>query len=130
MTVYVDNAMIPFGRMLMCHMWADSDVELLAMAQKIGVASKWIQGHPTLSIGKHRKASWVHFDVCKDKQKKAIHYGAKLTDVFGPVEHTAKLMLAKGKIEGNQLLIDNAKEQLRRVTDARARRQTQGELQL
>ena len=51
MTVYVDDVEHSFGQMLMCHMWADTLDELMAMVDKIGVARKWIQGHPQLSIG-------------------------------------------------------------------------------
>jgi hypothetical protein len=47
---------------MMCHMWADTLDELMAMADRIGVARRWIQGHPQLSIGKAKNASWVHFD--------------------------------------------------------------------
>ncbi len=90
MTVYVDDVRLPFGRMIMCHMWADTLAELLAMADKIGVQRKWIQGHPTLSFGKHRKASWVHFDVSLGAKQKALAAGAVLTDRFGPIEHLAK----------------------------------------
>ena len=42
MSVYVDNMQAPFGNMVMCHMWADTDDELLAMADAIGVQRKWI----------------------------------------------------------------------------------------
>lgn len=31
MTVYVDDVRLPFGRMIMCHLWADTLPELLAM---------------------------------------------------------------------------------------------------
>lgn len=91
MPVYVDPAQHPFGRMIMCHMWADTDAELLDMADKIGVARKWIQGHPTLSHGKHRSASWVHFDIAKGKRAIAVAAGAIETDRYGPALHTARL---------------------------------------
>lgn len=42
MAVYVDPAQHPFGRMIMCHMWADTLDELLAMADRIGVQRKWL----------------------------------------------------------------------------------------
>ena len=67
MSVYIDNAQLPFGRMLMCHMAADSTDELLQMADTIGVARKWIQ-HP----GTFRE----HFDICKAKRMEAIKAGA------------------------------------------------------
>lgn len=93
-TVYVDDVRHEFGRMVMCHMWADTDAELLAMADRIGVARKWIQGHPTLSHGKHRKASWVHFDVSLGCKARALAAGAVLTDKYGPIRHTWSLKLA------------------------------------
>lgn len=96
MPVYVDPAQWPFGNMLMCHMWADTDAELLAMADKIGVQRKWIQGHATLSFGKHRNASWVHFDIAKSKRALAVKNGAIETDRYGPLEHEAKADIASG----------------------------------
>lgn len=99
MTVYVDDVEHSFSRMKMCHMWADSLDELLAMADTIGVARKWIQGHPTLSFGKHRNASWVHFDIAKGKKALAIKAGAVLTDQYGSVEHVARLQGDLKKLE-------------------------------
>ena len=112
MAVYVDPAVHPFGRMIMCHMWADTLDELLAMADKIGVQRKWIQGHPELSFGKHRNASWVHFDISKGKRALAVKHGAIETDKYGPSEHVARL-------RGNQKLIDNiAKIRARRAANS------------
>lgn len=91
MAVYVDDARNPFGRYRMCHMWADSDAELLAMADRIGVDRRWVQGHPQLSTGKHRQARWVHFDIVQAKRAKAIAAGAIATDRYGPLEHLARL---------------------------------------
>lgn len=88
MAVYVDDMKAAFGNMLMCHMWADTDEELLHMAERIGVQKKWIQGHPRLSHGKHREASWVHFDIAQTKRVLAVRYGAIQTDRYGPVYHT------------------------------------------
>lgn len=96
MAVYVDDADIPYMGMLMSHMWADTLEELLDMADKIGVRRKWIQGHPTLSMLRYRKASWVHFDIAKGKKLLAIHHGARKTDKFGPAEHCAKQDIASG----------------------------------
>ncbi len=54
MTVYVDNARLPFRRMIMCHMVADSVDELHEMADAIGVNRRWFQS----------EASYPHYDVC------------------------------------------------------------------
>lgn len=42
MTVYVDNALIPYGRMQMSHMIADTEEELHQMADDIGVKRKCV----------------------------------------------------------------------------------------
>lgn len=122
MSVYVDDMAAPFGNMVMCHMWADTDDELLAMADKIGVQRKWIQGHPTLSFGKHRNASWVHFDIAQSKRALAVRYGAVETDRYGPLEHTARLYLAKGEETGNQTLINYGNKRLEMVQVSRSQR--------
>lgn len=104
MAVYVDAARIPFGRMLMSHMWADTDAELLEMVDRIGVNPKWIQGHPELSFGKHKAASWVHFDIAESKRTLALEHGAILTDRYGPVMHTARLEGNHKKVEAIRVL--------------------------
>lgn len=45
---------------------------------------KWVQRHPTLSLGKHRAASWIHFDIAKGKRSLVIQTGAIETDRYGP----------------------------------------------
>lgn len=90
-TVYVDDVRHRFGRMTMCHMWADTLDELLAMADRIGVARRWLQQPPA--------ASWVHFDVSLGAKAKALAAGAVLTDRYGPVEHVARLRGDTAKIE-------------------------------
>ena len=67
MTVYVDDMYADFGRMKMCHMIADSREELDAMADRIGVARKWIQKAGTPG---------EHYDVCKSARSKAVAAGA------------------------------------------------------
>jgi hypothetical protein len=67
MTVYVDDMQAPFGRMKMCHMIADSRDELLAMADRIGVARKWLQ----------KAGTWQeHFDIALSKRALAVAAGA------------------------------------------------------
>lgn len=66
--VYVDNMNARFGRMIMCHMIADTKEELLQMADKIGVQRKWIQDAGTYL---------EHFDISLGCKKKAIAFGAK-----------------------------------------------------
>lgn len=117
MSVYVDDARHQFGRMIMCHLWADSDDELLAFVDKIGVQRKWIQGHPTLSFGKHRNASWVHFDIALSKKELALKHGAILTDRYGPVEHVARLNIASG----DEDLANYGRRKLEQVARCRAK---------
>lgn len=68
MAVYVDDMEASFGRMIMCHMVADSTEELLAMADRIGVARKWMQ---------HPGTPYEHFDVSKAKRALAVEAGAE-----------------------------------------------------
>lgn len=66
MTVYVDNAMIPYGRMIMSHMTADTLDELHEMARQIDLHPKWFQS----------KSSTPHYNLCKAYRSKAISLGA------------------------------------------------------
>lgn len=67
MTVYVDDMRAKFGRMVMCHMIADTDDELHAMADRIGVARRWHEGPP-----KHDS----HYDISLGKRAIAVAAGA------------------------------------------------------
>lgn len=76
MPVYVDDPIYRYGRMLMCHMVADSLEELHAMADRIGVARRHFQDHP----GRQ------HYDICKTKRYMAVHFGAIETDGKGIIQ--------------------------------------------
>lgn len=67
MTVYVDNARLPYRNMKMCHMIADTKEELFEMARQIGVHKRWFQEY----------ASTPHFDICQSKRTLALKLGAK-----------------------------------------------------
>jgi hypothetical protein len=98
MSVYVDTMRAPFGRMLMCHMWADTREELFAMADRIGVARRWFQRPDYLGIpGMH--ASWEHFDVAQSKRRLAVAAGAIETDKYGPLEFEARRKGDQAKLE-------------------------------
>ena len=58
----MDDFAAPYGRMRMSHLVADSEAELHAMADRIGVARRWYQGD--------------HYDVCQSKRALAIRFGA------------------------------------------------------
>lgn len=70
MAVYVDDMQAehkpqhaPGRRYVMCHMIADTEQELHAMADKIGVARRWFQGD--------------HYDIAQSKRALAIEHGAR-----------------------------------------------------
>lgn len=66
MSVYVDFPLWKFGRMVMCHMMADTIEELHDMAERLGLRRAWFQN------GKH-----PHYDICKAKRAEAVRLGAK-----------------------------------------------------
>ena len=63
---YMDAAVWPYGRMVMCHLLADTEVELHEMAGKIGVKRKWFQND-----------RYPHYDICKAKRAQAVRLGAR-----------------------------------------------------
>lgn len=75
MPVFVDNMRARYGRMVMCHMFADTDEELHAMAAKIGVQRHWHQ-RPNKQGGPGMDASWSHYDIALGKRALAIANGA------------------------------------------------------
>lgn len=65
MSVYVDKEENRFGRMIMCHMIADTLDELHAMAGRIGLQRNWFQ-----------PVSSAHYDLSKSRRAEAIRLGA------------------------------------------------------
>lgn len=87
MSVYVDTMRAPLGRMIMCHMVADSSLELHKMADHIGVARRWVQAE-----GTYRE----HYDISAGKRVLAVHAGAKVvsTGEFGRILLSKRRALA------------------------------------
>ncbi len=67
MSVYVDSMHARFGRMVMCHMFADTSAELHAIAARLGLSRQWCQAE-----GTQRE----HYDVCLSKRAQAVVFGA------------------------------------------------------
>jgi len=93
MTVYVDDVRLPFWRMVMCDMWADTDDELHAMADRIGVARRWFQQPP--------KASWKHYDIALSKKALALASGAICGGAWqkGDASHAARVLAPQGLVQ-------------------------------
>lgn len=70
MAVYIDDARIPFGRMIMCHMIATTERELHEIADAIGMRRAWYQVPPAASV--------PHYDVSLSRRRMAIDRGAVL----------------------------------------------------
>jgi hypothetical protein len=89
MTVYVYDMKAKFGRMIMCHMIADTDEELHAMAAQIGVARKWHQkpgtphSHYDISLGCRAKAVALGAVEITWRQCGAMSYRRRVTGQLG-----------------------------------------------
>lgn len=81
--------------MRMSHMAADSDDELDAMADRLGLDRRW----------KHKGS---HYDLCKSKRLLAIKYGAKEVEPLFIARLVHKQM--KEKKEIMKPIIDHWKE--------------------
>lgn len=122
MAVYVDTMQASFGRMKMCHMWADTREELFDMARKIGVQLKWFQ-RPDGACEFGMRASWEHFDIAMSKRKLAVQNGAIETDMITMAEHANKQQFIYQMLNGQpekavyhlRMLYMSASVRLRRV---------------
>jgi hypothetical protein len=88
-SVYVDKAVNSYGRMIMCHMVADTPAELHAMADRIGVARRWFQDPRTMNV------STPHYDIAKSKRRLAIAAGAVECDRKDFVDHVRRIRISK-----------------------------------
>lgn len=98
MSVYVDRAANRFGRMVMCHMIADTEEELFTMADLIGVARCWFQRPPA--------ASFPHFDIAKSRRALAVAFGAIDCDRNTFVAHLRRIR--ESKVFGDLQAINKA----------------------
>jgi hypothetical protein len=81
-TVYVDNVLIPWRGGRWCHLTADTEPELHAFAQRLGLRREWFQTC-------HSKCTtpcphW-HYDVTVTKRALALRLGAQEIDRHGMV---------------------------------------------
>jgi hypothetical protein len=96
MSVYVDQERNTFGRMVMCHMFADTIAELHEMAALIGMRRDWFQPF-----------SFPHYDVALGRRAEALKLGAREVDrregytIRKRLRQSADFM-AEWKIEANQ----------------------------
>lgn len=90
MTVYVDDAMIPWRGSRWCHLQADSEEELHEFAARIGLRRDWFQP------GTRPEAA--HYDVTKPKRAQAIAQGAVAETVRQGSER--RLAARRARLEG------------------------------
>ena len=57
-----------------CHLWADSEEELHALAARIGLRREWAQ---------RSRTGVVHYDLTPKKRAQAIRAGASDREIYG-----------------------------------------------
>lgn len=90
MTVYIDTARNKFGRMIMCHMIADTPSELHKMAAAIGLQRQWYQSPD--------KASFPHYDLSLSQRYNAVFNGAVVLtrrELVRVMRHKKRQLLAQ-----------------------------------
>ena len=107
MTVYVDNMEAAFGRMKMCHCWADTRDELFAMMDRIGVQRKWFQ-RPDGDCDIGMNASWEHFDIAQSKRALAVRHGAVEVSMFVMAQHANRQNFIKACDRGDMVRAERA----------------------
>lgn len=101
MTVFVGVPMWPYGRMVMCHMIADTDEELDGMADKIGVARRWKQHDPDKRNGSI--GALDHYDIAKSKRALAVKHGAvPLDDIHAEAQVLERLATGRDGLTGRK----------------------------
>ena len=69
MGVYVDDAIWPWRGELWCHLVADTDDELAAFAERLGLQTRWLQHKPA--------RPWLdHYDLPDYAREQALELGA------------------------------------------------------
>lgn len=111
MTVYVDDMKAAFGQMVMCHMLADTDDELHAMADRIGVQRRWWQSPA--------KTSGSHYDIALGKRAQAVRAGAvEITWLQASAMNLRRRLTGQLGASGDALAwLDQHKAQRRTVAD-------------
>ncbi len=108
MPVYVDQARYPFKGHIMCHMTADTLLELHDMAHQIGMRREWFQIPP--------KASFPHYDIPIPRRLMAIELGAIEVSDRTTLYYAAKLGLEWANQNEKLHLVDRYRDTLSRAS--------------